>query len=126
MGGRAHLVVGGFPIGSRAGHDMDFLRVRMLQSLQNKNFQTTVSQDFSLLEDRLDGTNYLISYVAGPYPDENQVETLESWLQDGGKWFALHGTRGGPAWSEKARLQGVWTNPVFNQLVDNAFDWGAN
>ena len=31
---RVHVIVGGFPPGSHAGHDMDYARVRILQALQ--------------------------------------------------------------------------------------------
>ena len=30
---RAHLIVGGFPVGATAGHDMDFARIMLLQKL---------------------------------------------------------------------------------------------
>ncbi|MXW55013.1 MAG: ThuA domain-containing protein [Gammaproteobacteria bacterium] len=97
MSGRAHLVVGGFPIGSNAGHDMDFVRIQLLQMLYRHRFHTTVAQDFSSLDERLQSADFLVSYVAGPYPNDDQTRLLEQWLSDGGKWFALHGTSGGRA-----------------------------
>ncbi len=97
MGGNAHLIVGGFPIGSSAGHDMDFARIQLLEALYRHQFRTTVSQDFSQIEDRLANTDLLVTYVAGPYPDDQQSHDLENWLSEGGKWFALHGTSGGRA-----------------------------
>ncbi|MCY3883950.1 MAG: ThuA domain-containing protein [Gammaproteobacteria bacterium] len=97
MSERAHLVVGGFPIGSNAGHDMDFVRIQLLQMLYRHNFHTTVSQDFSSLNGRLHSADFLVTYVAGPYPDDDQTQVLEQWLKNGGKWFALHGTSGGRA-----------------------------
>lgn len=97
MANKAHLVVGGFPIGSSAGHDMDFARLQLLGPLYRHGYQTTVAQDFSSLSERLDHSDLLVSYVAGPYPDEAQTRTLSNWLQHGGKWLALHGTSGGRA-----------------------------
>ncbi len=97
MSARAHLIVGGYPVGSSAGHDMDFARLQLLQSLYTHEYQTTVAQDFSSLAERLEQADLLISYVAGPYPDDVQTQIIKDWLETGRKWFALHGTSGGRA-----------------------------
>ena len=48
---RVHLIAGGFPVGSPAGHDMDYARLRILQLLQeNTNVSTTVTNDFTDIE----------------------------------------------------------------------------
>ena len=99
---RAHLIVGGFPIGSTAGHDMDFARITLLQKLYDGGYQTTVANDFADIGERLHGVNLLVTYVAGPYPNDAQCEEMEQWMADGGRWFALHGTSGGRA----ARIEG--------------------
>ena len=99
---RAHLIVGGFPIGSTAGHDMDFARITLLQKLYDGGYQTTVANDFADIGERLHGVNLLVTYVAGPYPNDVQCEEMEQWMADGGRWFALHGTSGGRA----ARIEG--------------------
>ena len=100
---RAHLIVGGFPPGAHAGHDMDFARRALLGQLAECGGATaTVANDFEDLTRWLDGAALLISYVAGPFPKGAQIDALERWLQDGGRWFALHGTSGGRA----ARMEG--------------------
>jgi uncharacterized protein len=45
----------------------------------------------------LPGSALLITYVAGPYPTDEQNDALRRWLEDGGRWLALHGTSGGKA-----------------------------
>ena len=98
MNQRAHLITGGFPPGSAAGHDMDYARLQLLQKLQAKdNLAVTVANDFQDVERWLPGTDLLITYVAGPYPVGAENEALMNWLEDGGRWFALHGTSGGKA-----------------------------
>jgi hypothetical protein len=93
-----HLVVGGYPPGEPAGHDMDFVRLRLLGLLaEQEGVRSTVSSDFVDLDRWLDRTRLLVSYVAGPYPDEVQNRALRSWLEGGGRWLALHGTSGGKA-----------------------------
>jgi len=95
---RAHLIVGGFPPGTAAGHDMNYARLRLLGMLE-KNFSiyTTVSNDYSDLARWLPETRLLITYVAGPYPTAEQNDLLRGWIEGGGKWLALHGTSGGKA-----------------------------
>ena len=93
----AHLVTGGFPIGSSAGHDMDFVRLELLNLLYDAHYSSTVANDFSDIEARLERSNFLLTYVAGPYPDDAQCQAIEAWLAAGGKWLALHGTSGGRA-----------------------------
>ena len=45
---RVHLITGGFPPGSVAGHDMDYARLRILQLLQeHPQVGLTVSNDFT-------------------------------------------------------------------------------
>jgi hypothetical protein len=93
-----HLVVGGYPPGAPAGHDMDFVRLRLLDLLSEQEIvHSTVSNDFVDLDRWLDRTRLLVSYVAGPYPDDVQNRALRSWLEGGGRWLALHGTSGGRA-----------------------------
>ena len=94
---QAHLITGGFPLGTNAGHDMDFVRLKLLEGLYQAGCQTSVSNSFDDIGDRLVGTDLLVSYVAGPYPDPDQCDALNKWIRDGGRWFALHGTSGGKA-----------------------------
>lgn len=101
--GRAHLIAGGFPPGSYAGHDHDYARLRLLGLLAERAIPASVSNDFADLEKWLPISRLLITYVAGPYPDAGQCRTIRQWLEAGGHWLALHGTSGGRA----QRVEGV-------------------
>lgn len=95
---RVHLVTGGFPVGSHAGHDMDYARLRILQILSEMpSVIATTSNDFADVETWLPGCALLLTYVAGPFPDPAQNRFLRTWLEDGGRWLGLHGTSGGKA-----------------------------
>jgi type 1 glutamine amidotransferase len=95
---RVHVIVGGFPPGAAAGHDMDYARLRLLQLLQeHPHVLTTVANDFADVARWLSDSQLLITYVAGPYPNEEQNQAIRQWLEGGGRWFALHGTSGGKA-----------------------------
>ncbi|HTV89546.1 MAG TPA: ThuA domain-containing protein [Stellaceae bacterium] len=94
---RAHLVAGGFPPGAMAGHDHDYARLRLLQLLADGDVPASVANDFADLEKWLPVSRFLVTYVAGPYPDAAQCRALRQWLETGGRWLALHGTSGGRA-----------------------------
>jgi type 1 glutamine amidotransferase len=93
-----HLIIGGYPRGALAGHDMDYARLRLLQFLaEQPDVVTTIAADFTDIDQWLADAQFLITYVAGPYPNEQQNDNLHAWLEQGGRWFGLHGTSGGKA-----------------------------
>ena len=95
---RVHIVAGGFPRGSSAGHDIDYVRLRILQLLADGGRAiASVSGDFADLDSWLPKSDLLVSYVAGPHPDDQQSQLIAHWLDGGGRWLALHGTSGGRA-----------------------------
>ncbi len=95
---RVHLITGGFPPGAPAGHDMDYARLRILQLLrEHAHIYTTVTNDFTDIAKWLPTCQLLITYVAGPYPNDQENQAIRQWLEGGGRWFALHGTSGGKA-----------------------------
>jgi type 1 glutamine amidotransferase len=100
---RAHLITGGFPVGSSAGHDHDLARLRLLQMLAEQSLPASVANDFADVEKWLPVSRLLITYVAGPYPDAAQSRAIQSWLNGGGHWLGLHGTSGGRA----ERVEGI-------------------
>ena len=95
--GRAHLIAGGFPPGSAAGHDHDHARLRLLGLLAERDIPASVANDFADVEKWLPVSQLLITYVAGPYPDAAQTRAIKQWLEAGGHWLGLHGTSGGRA-----------------------------
>jgi uncharacterized protein len=95
--GRAHLITGGFPPGSLAGHDHDYARLRLLGLLAERDIPASVANDFADVEKWLPVSQLLVTYVAGPYPDAAQCRAIQSWVEGGGHWLGLHGTSGGRA-----------------------------
>jgi type 1 glutamine amidotransferase len=100
---RAHLITGGFPPGSSAGHDHDHVRLRLLSLLADRDVPASVGNDFADVEKWLPVSRLLITYVAGPYPDATQCRAIRAWVEAGGHWLGLHGTSGGRA----ERVEGV-------------------
>jgi type 1 glutamine amidotransferase len=94
---RAHLIAGGYPAGSYAGHDHDYARLTLLGLLAEREVQTSVANDFADIEKWLPLSRLLITYVAGPYPDASQTAAIRQWVEGGGHWLGLHGSSGGKA-----------------------------
>jgi hypothetical protein len=94
---RAHLITGGFPPGAPAGHDHDYARLRLLEMLRDEEAPASVANDFGDVGKWLDVSRLLITYTAGPFPNEEQDRRIRDWIAAGGRWLALHGTSGGRA-----------------------------
>ncbi|PPR60129.1 MAG: hypothetical protein CFH10_01656 [Alphaproteobacteria bacterium MarineAlpha4_Bin2] len=95
---RVHLITGGYPAGSDAGHDMNYARLRLLGLLKERDgLEVTVAMDFQDIERWLPESDLLVTYVAGPFPVGKENDALAVWLEEGGRWLALHGTSGGKA-----------------------------
>lgn len=114
MSGRidAHLVVGGW------WHDFDYARLQLLQLLaEHEEIRTTVAPDYEDL-DTIGDADLLISYTCNVRPSEAAQQALRSWVERGGRWFALHGTNAAidpPA----ERGVGPFTTPrVFDTFAD--------
>lgn len=99
---RVHLVAGGFPPGQAAGHDHDYARLRILEMLEDREVPASVANDFTDVEKWLPLGRLLVTYTAGPILGDAGAAFVRSWLEEGGRWLALHGTSGGRA----ARIEG--------------------
>jgi type 1 glutamine amidotransferase len=77
---------------------MDYARLRILQLLhEHPHLLVTVANDFTDISRWLPESRLLLTYVAGPHPNEEQTQVIRQWLEAGGRWLALHGTSGGRA-----------------------------
>ncbi len=119
--GRAHLIAGGFPPGSSAGHDHDYARLRLLGLLAEQEVSASVANDFADVEKWLPVSRLLISYVAGPYPDAAQCRALQQWLEAGGHWLGLHGTSGGRAERVEGMRQRRTVKAAHHSLLGSYF-----
>ena len=71
---RAHVVAGGFPPGSSAGHDHDYARLRLLTLLAERQNPASVASDFADMEKWLNG--WIMNYVDGD--PANSSETTKA------------------------------------------------
>jgi uncharacterized protein len=103
MADNAHLITGGFPPGSPAGHDHDYARQRLLELLEQADVPVSTGTDFTDIAQSLPNSKLVVTYVAGPYPDAAQCDAMRSWVAAGGHWLGLHGASGGRA----VRVEGL-------------------
>lgn len=73
-------------------HDIDFARVELLKLLgAHANIRTRVFEDYENL-DALKQADMLVSYTCNVLPSEEAQRALIAWVEEGGRFFALHGT----------------------------------
>jgi type 1 glutamine amidotransferase len=71
---------------------MDFVRLELLKLLaEHDHYRVVVCDDYSN-EDAIRGADALITYTCEVFPSESQQDALADFLNDGKRWFALHGT----------------------------------
>jgi len=83
---RAVLVCGG------RFHDFDYARLELLKHLgADPRVRTRVLDDWSRT-DAWSGADFLVTYTCDLRPTDAQADALARFVEEGGRWFALHGT----------------------------------
>ena len=73
-------------------HDVDFARRELLTLLaEHEEFRVRVQPDYEDAEAFASGS-ILVSYTCNVRPSVAAQTTIRSWVEDGGRWVALHGT----------------------------------
>lgn len=94
---RVHLIAGG------QYHDIDYARQSIEATISSfKATRTTVSHSYGDLG-VLANTQLLVTYTCNVLPTAEQVASLREFLEQGGKWLALHGTNSVLAQNETGR-----------------------
>lgn len=73
-------------------HDIDFARLEILKILaEDDRIRVRVFEDYSNLA-AIRESDFLITYTCDVVPSLEQQEALRAYIEDGGRWYALHGT----------------------------------
>ena len=73
-------------------HDTDFSRLELLKLLaEHEDVVTKVADSYADIE-AINASRLLITYTCDLCPTPEQQQGLKRYLENGGKWFALHGT----------------------------------
>jgi uncharacterized protein len=106
-----YLVVGG------KFHDIDYARLRLLELLgEDEQIRTKVGQDYHDI-DAICASDFLVTYTSDVRPTLEQQQRIRSWVEGGGRWFALHSTNA--ALDPPSPYPGTFSTPrVFPLFVD--------
>ena len=73
-------------------HDTDFARSELVNLFsEHDDLGVSISQDYSDFY-KFKDSDLLITYTCDLSPAQEEVDALRSFLNEGGKWFGLHGT----------------------------------
>lgn len=103
-------------------HDIDYARRELLAMLgEHDNVRVTVESTFER-PDLLDGATALISYTCDVRPSEAAQQATRRWVEQGGRWVALHGTNAAldlprPNGVEAPRCFPLWADTLGSQFV---------
>lgn len=120
-------------------HDIDYARRELLGLVgEHDHVRVTVESTFEntgLLEN--ENVSVLISYTCDVRPSEAAQQAIRHWVENGGRWLALHGTNAAldlprpngveaprcfPSWAETLGSQFVAHPPIHPYLVERSDD----
>ena len=103
-------------------HDIDFARRELLTLLgEHEEFRVREQPEY---EDTagIEKSSILVSYTCDVRPSEKAQTEIRSWVENGGRWVALHGTNaaltlGGPNGVDAPRCFPSWADTLGSQFV---------
>lgn len=102
-------------------HDIDFARLELLKLLaEHAHIRTSVATDYADLE-RLTACNILLTYTCDLVPTAAQTAAIRSWVEAGGRWFALHGTNSILRFLDSGLVDCPDDNPELMELLGTQF-----
>lgn len=112
---RVLLVVGGLY------HDFDFVRLELLSHLaRREHIRVELRPDYADLA-ALERCDALITYTSALLPDPAQTAALASWVERGGRWFALHGTNSAITIQPDGKVLTPPLDPLLFDLLGSQF-----
>lgn len=112
---RVHMVAAG------KYHDIDFARLELLKLLaEEPHLRTTVAASYADI-DLIAQAEILITYTCDLVPDPAQTRALAEWLEQGGRWIALHGTNSVLQFAPDGTVETPDTAPDFMRLLGTRF-----
>ena len=104
-------------------HDFDFARLELLKLLAEHDvIRVKVASDYRDV-DAICQADLLVTYTCDEVPDAAGQAQLKSYIEQGGKWFALHGTNGVLQWlsHDPALLRAPRDHKDFMEVLGSQF-----
>ena len=103
-------------------HDIDFARLQLLGLMaEHPEFRVRVQPDYEDA-DAIARGSILVSYTCDVRPSPEAQDTITRWVEQGGRWLALHGTNSaldlsGPDGVDSPRVFPRWAQTLGSQFV---------
>ncbi|MET0326441.1 MAG: ThuA domain-containing protein [Ilumatobacteraceae bacterium] len=116
----AYLVCGG------KYHDFDFARLELLELLAgDDHVRVRVAQHFGDVA-AIEASDFLVTYTCDLRPTAEEQQVVRTWVEQGGRWVALHGTNcildppgpDGPTY-RAPRSIAVWADTLGSQFLSH-------
>ncbi len=102
-------------------HDTNFARLELLKLLaENEDIHTKVAENFGDTE-AIKHSKLLITYTCDLRPSLEEQEALSAFLDNGGRWFALHATNALLEFTKDGRVDTPDVAPKFMQILGSRF-----
>jgi len=102
-------------------HDIDFARLESLKILaEDERVRVRVFEDYSNISG-IRESDFLITYTCDVMPSLDQQEALRSYVESGGRWYALHGTNSILRFLENGKVDSPRWAPHFMQTLGTMF-----
>jgi type 1 glutamine amidotransferase len=112
---RAVLIAGG------KYHDIDFARLELLKLLaEDERVRVRVFEDYHEVA-AIAHADFIITYTCDVTPPLDAQEALRAFLEQGGRWYALHGTNSILRFLADGRVDSPRLAPLFMQTLGSMF-----
>jgi len=102
-------------------HDTNFARLELLKLLaENEDFDIKVADSFSDSESIIN-SSLLITYTCDLRPTSEEQDGLAEFLNNGGRWFALHATNALLDFVEDGKVDTPDVAPRFMEMLGSRF-----
>jgi type 1 glutamine amidotransferase len=102
-------------------HDFDFARLELLKLLhEDENVRVRVFEDYSCV-DALATAKLLVTYTCDVAANAAQARALKTFLERGGRWFALHGTNAMLEFLDSGVVDTPDTAPELMEILGSRF-----
>ena len=116
-----HRTVKVYLVAAGEFHDIDFARLELLKLLaEDEKIRVQVAADYHDI-DAIAAADVLVTYTCNLVPSEAEQHALREFVNNGGRWFALHGTNAILQFLESGKVDSPETAPVMMETLGTQF-----
>lgn len=113
--------VNGYLVCGGLYHDMDYARLELLKLLgEHERIRVRVAEDYRDSA-AIAAADFLVTYTCNVIPKPSEMAALRSFLAQGGRWLALHGTNSVLRYLKGQGWEAPRTEPEFMDMLGSQF-----